>query len=87
MVQNNTERITTVMMKISKDMIIGDILAQEPDMAGVLMGMGMHCIGCPASQQESIEEAAMVHGFDPNELVQEVNLYVEKKQMVEAASR
>ena len=87
MAQNNTERMTTVMMKISKDMIIGDILAQEPDMAGVLMGMGMHCIGCPASQQESIEEAAMVHGFDPNELVQEVNLYVEKKQMVEAASR
>lgn len=75
------------MMKISKDMIIGDILAQEPDMAGVLMGMGMHCIGCPASQQESIEEAAMVHGFDPNELVQEVNLYVEKKQMVEQASK
>ena len=87
MAQSNTERMTTVMMKISKDMIIGDILAQEPDMAGVLMGMGMHCIGCPASQQESIEEAAMVHGFDPNELVQEVNLYVEKKQMVEAASR
>ena len=87
MAQNNTERMTTVMMKISKDMIIGDILAQEPDMAGVLMGMGMHCIGCPASQQESIEEAAMVHGFDPNELVQEVNHFVEKKQMVEAASR
>ena len=87
MAQNNTERMTTVMMKISKDMIIGDILAQEPDMAGVLMGMGMHCIGCPASQQESIEEAAMVHGFDPNELVQEVNHFVEKKQMVEAASK
>ena len=87
MAQSNTERMTTVMMKISKDMIIGDILAQEPDMAGVLMGMGMHCIGCPASQQESIEEAAMVHGFDPNELVQEVNHFVEKKQMVEAASK
>ena len=87
MAQNNTERMTTVMMKISKAMIIGDILAQEPDMAGVLMGMGMHCIGCPASQQESIEEAAMVHGFDPNELVQEVNHFVEKKQMVEAASK
>jgi hybrid cluster-associated redox disulfide protein len=75
------------MMKISKEMIIGDILAQEPDMAAVLMGMGMHCIGCPSSQMETIEEAAMVHGFDPSELVSEVNLYVEKKQMVEQASK
>ena len=75
------------MMKISHDMIIGDILAQDPEMAGVLMGLGMHCIGCPASQMESIEEAAMVHGCDPNECVKEVNLFVEKKMMVAEDSK
>ena len=75
------------MMKISQEMIIGDILAKEPDMANILMAMGMHCIGCPASQQESIAEAAMVHGFDPEELVKEVNLFVTKKMMVEEASK
>ncbi len=89
MTQNNEmiRKDDTIMMKISHDMIIGDILAQDPEMAGVLMGMGMHCIGCPASQMESIEEAAMVHGFDPNEFVKEVNLFVEKKMMVEEASK
>ena len=66
------------MMKISKDLIIGDILAKEPDMAGILMGMGMHCIGCPASQQESIEEAAMVHGIEPDALVKEINDFLAK---------
>ena len=52
MTQNNEmiRKDDTIMMKISHDMIIGDILAQDPEMAGVLMGMGMHCIGCPASQ-------------------------------------
>ena len=50
MTQNNEmiRKDDTIMMKISHDMIIGDILAQDPEMAGVLMGMGMHCIGCPA---------------------------------------
>ena len=75
------------MMKISQEMIIGDILTKEPDMANILMAMGMHCIGCPASQQASIAEAAMVHGFDPEELVKEVNLFVTKKMMVEEASK
>ena len=75
------------MAKISKDMIIADLVKIDQNIVPILMREGMHCIGCPASQQESIEEAAMVHGFDPNELVQEVNLYVEKKQMVEEASK
>ena len=73
--------------RVTKDMVIADMLQIDPGIGPILMASGMHCIGCPASQQESIEEAAMVHGFDPNELVQEVNLYVEKKQMVEEASK
>ena len=74
------------MTTITKDIIIGDRLREDQEMAGVLMGMGMHCIGCPASQMESIEEAAIVHGFDPDEFVATVNDYVAKKQMVAEAN-
>ena len=49
---------------ISKDMIIGDILKTNPDNARVLMEAGMHCLGCPSSQAETLEEACMVHGLD-----------------------
>ena len=68
------------MMKISKDMIIGDILAKEPDMAGILMGMGMHCIGCPSSIGESLEEACMVHGLDVNVVLADIHHYEETKK-------
>ena len=66
------------MAKISKDMIIHDILQVDPNLAGVLMASGMHCIGCPASQGESLEEAAMVHGIDPDALVKEINDFLAK---------
>ncbi len=61
------------MAQITKDMTIGEILSINADVAPVLMGMGMHCLGCPASQGESIAEAAMVHGLDANVVVQAVN--------------
>ena len=61
------------MIKITKEMIIGDILNEAPDMAPVLMAAGMHCIGCPSSQMESLEEAAMVHGMDVDVLVEQIN--------------
>ena len=54
---------------ISKDMIIGDILKLNPDNAEVLMSMGMHCLGCPASQGETLEEACMVHGYEVSEIL------------------
>ena len=54
---------------ISKDMIIGDVLKSNPENANVLMAMGMHCLGCPSSQAETLEEACMVHGFDVNEII------------------
>ena len=62
------------MQKITKDMIIGDILRMDPEMAG------MHCIGCPSAQMETIEEAALVHGIEPDLLVARVNAFVESKQ-------
>ena len=67
------------MAKISKDMIIHDILQVDPNLAGVLMASGMHCIGCPSSIGESLEEAAMVHGIDADELLVNINKYFEEK--------
>ena len=49
------------------------------DLASVLMEGGMHCIGCPASQGESLEEAAMVHGIDPDLLLVKLNTYLQEK--------
>ena len=51
------------MAKISKDMTIGELIAMDTNIIGILMGAGMHCIGCPSAQGESLEEAAMVHGL------------------------
>ena len=60
-------------MKVSKDITIGELLAQHPEVAPVLLEVGMHCLGCPASQMESLEEAAMVHGLDAELLVAKIN--------------
>ena len=60
-------------MKITKDMVIGEILAQKPQSIGTLMSFGMGCIMCPASQMETLEEASMVHGIDVNSLVAALN--------------
>ena len=49
------------MAKVSKDMLIGQLLQVDPNIAPILMRAGMHCLGCPSSQMESLEEAAMVH--------------------------
>lgn len=57
------------MVEITKDMTIGQILVDAPDVAPLLMGVGMHCLGCPASQAETLEEAAMVHGINADELI------------------
>lgn len=60
------------MSGITKEMTIGEILKVNPDVVPVLLDAGMHCLGCPASQGESLEEAAMVHGIDINELMQKI---------------
>ena len=59
-------------MEITKEMTIGQILKIKPEVAPILMGMGMHCLGCPASQGESLEEAAMVHGMNIEDLMAEI---------------
>lgn len=67
------------MEKITKDMIIGDMLKEDATIAPILMASGMHCIGCPASQGESLEQAAVVHGLDADELEQRINEYLANK--------
>lgn len=60
------------MSEITKDMTIGEILQANPDVVPVLLDAGMHCLGCPASQAESLEEAAMVHGINIDELMKAI---------------
>lgn len=59
-------------MNITKDMTIGQIIVTNPNVAPILMEAGMHCLGCPASQGETLEEAAMVHGLDIDELMSKI---------------
>ena len=60
-------------MTITKDMTIGELIKTDENVIPILLGAGMHCLGCPASQAESLEEAAMVHGIDVDELVGQIN--------------
>ena len=60
-------------MAITKDSIIGDVLDQHPETAQLFLIIGMHCLGCPASRGETIEEACYVHGADADKLVESLN--------------
>lgn len=60
-------------MTINKDMKIGELLEVAPEKAEILLAAGMHCLGCPASQSETLEEACAVHGIDVDALVKELN--------------
>lgn len=60
-------------VKVTKDMTIGQLLSEAPMAAPVLMEIGMHCLGCPSAQAETLEEAAMVHGLDADVLVEKIN--------------
>ena len=62
-----------------KDMTIGELIAMDTNIIGILMGAGMHCIGCPSAQGESLEEAAMVHGLDAQVLEDQINDYLAAK--------
>ena len=64
---------------ITQDITIGELLRSYPDVAPVLMDAGMHCLGCPSAQAESIGDAALVHGIDADELMAEINKFIESK--------
>lgn len=64
-------------MKFNKDTKIGEIIEVAPEKVDILIEVGMHCIGCPASQMETLEEACEVHGIDLDEVLKKLN---EEKQ-------
>jgi hybrid cluster-associated redox disulfide protein len=67
------------MAQITKDMIIADIIAIDTNIIPILMESGMHCVGCPSAQGESLEEASMVHGIDADDLTAKINEYLSLK--------
>ena len=67
-------------MVVTKETIIGDVLDYDVETAKFFFEIGMHCLGCPASRGESIEDACAVHNTDPNELVKKLNEYFADKK-------
>ena len=67
------------MAKITGDMIIADIISVDQDIIPILMESGMHCVGCPSSQGESLEEACFVHGMELAPLLNRINTFLESK--------
>ena len=65
------------MARITKDTTIGEALQIDAGIIPILMGIGMHGVGCPSSAGETLEEAAMVHGIDPDMLVEEIQNYLQ----------
>ena len=64
------------MARVTKDTMIGELLQIDANVAPMLLNIGMHCLGCPSSQMETIEEAAAVHGIDADDLVEELNTFI-----------
>ena len=67
------------MASITKDTIIGEILDMDQTTAPFVLEMGMHCLGCPSSRGETVEQACMVHGVDADELVKKLNEHLANK--------
>lgn len=65
-------------MKVTKDTIIGDVLDFNPETAQFFAEIGMHCLFCPHSRGESIEDACFVHGTNADELISKINAFLEK---------
>lgn len=68
------------MKKVTKDMIIREILELDMGTAEYMIKAGMHCLGCPSANGESLEMACMVHGADADKLVDEINNYLASKE-------
>ena len=66
-------------MEITRDTIVGDIVNACPEAMPVFQEIGMHCMGCPYSQMESLEMGCAAHGTDADELVEKLNRYLEDK--------
>ena len=69
---------------IEKDTIIGEVLDLAPQSAPLFMAIGMHCLGCPSSRGETVEEACMVHGIDCDAFLAQRNRFLEASEAAEA---
>ena len=65
------------MARVTKDTTIGEVIQIDAGVIPILMGAGMHCVGCPSSAGETLEEAAMVHGIASDMLVEEIQSYLQ----------
>jgi hybrid cluster-associated redox disulfide protein len=63
------KKMEVIVMQVTKEMTIGEVIRQNEKAAEVLMGFGMGCVGCPSAQAETLEEACMVHGLEINDLL------------------
>ena len=72
-------------MTITKDTILGDILDAAPQTAPSFLSIGIHCLGCPSSRGETVEEACMVHGVDADAFLAQVNRFIEASEEAEKA--
>ena len=66
-------------MKVTKDTLIGDMLVMDRGIAVILMQSGMHCVGCPSSAGETLDEACAVHGMDTDKVLADINEYIANK--------
>ena len=66
-------------MKLTKETVIGDLLDYNADVSQFFFAIGMHCLGCPVSRGETIEEACAVHGTDADTLIKTINEFLEKE--------
>ena len=65
------------MQRIKKEMLISEIIKIDGQLAAILRNHGMHCVGCPSAQFESLEQAAAVHGMDADSLITEMNVFLD----------
>ena len=68
-----------MLKEVTKDMTIGDILDADRETVPFFLEMGMHCLGCPASRGETLEQACEVHGVDAGALVEKINAFLQSK--------
>ena len=67
------------MAQVTKDMFIKDVLQVDMELAAILLNHGMRCVGCPSAAAETLEQAATGHGIDPDELLEEMNVFLKNK--------
>lgn len=76
----NIKKKERKIMKVTKDMIILDVLKMDMGTAQFFLNIGMHCLGCPSASGETVEMACQVHGADCDKLIADINAYLEKKE-------